>query len=409
MCWFVRLSQRWNPNRRFLIRLTSVRLQKIRTEGAVSVKSRLSPVEENQQQVAVDRLVSEIRAGRAVALRSGRSVAMVMGVEGLDASLAARLERHASRTPRLVLPAPRLRTLGAGRSKEGVIAIPWIDLARINTLAFEPSARIDAPVANAGKLDLAALTLLHLALVHPAAIVVPVPARALHHFDALAADAAAISAYRAARAAKLSIISRAPVPLEDARTTEFVVFRGGEGLRDQVAIIVGEPDLSQPVTVRLHSACLTGDLFGSLKCDCGDQLRQTVQFMADNGGGILLYLDQEGRGNGLSNKIRAYRLQAAGLDTYEADEVLGFDNDQRHFDFAAAMLRQLGVERVRIMTNNPNKVAALKASGLEVVAEHRIQGRQTDFNVRYLESKRDRGGHLLMVEAAVQKEKGGAD
>ena len=201
--------------------------------------------------------------------------------------------------------------------------------------------------------------------------------------------------YRAARVASLRIVGRAPVPLEGAQDTEFVVFRGGEGLRDQVAVLIGKPDFTKPVTVRLHSACLTGDLFGSLKCDCGDQLRHTAKFMAENGGGVLLYLDQEGRANGLSNKIRAYALQAKGYDTYDADEVLGFDHDQRHFDFAAEMLKQLGVGQVRVMTNNPVKIAALEAAGLEVVADQRIVGRKNDHNVRYLASKRDRAGHML--------------
>ena len=172
-----------------------------------------------------------------------------------------------------------------------------------------------------------------------------------------------------------SAISRllvAPVPLEGAPETEFVVFRGGEGLRDQVAVLVGGPNLLQSVAVRLHSACLTGDLFGSLKCDCGDQLRRTARWMAENGGGILLYLDHEGRGNGIANKIRAYKLQAQGYDTYEADEALGFELDERRFDFAAEMLRQLGVSRVHVLTNNPEKAAALRRAGLDVVSEHRV-------------------------------------
>lgn len=373
------------------------------------VNSRLSPLEISQRQIAVERVIAEVRAGRPVAIRSGRSVSIVVSVEALDGATAAQLEYHARRNSRLVLPAPRLRRLGRERDKPGVVAIPRIDLPRIHALSLEPGARIDAPVATASRMDLAALELMHLTLVHPSAVVVPVAARAAAHFGAMEVDAGAILEYRATRTARLTIVSRAPVPLEDSKVTEFVVFRGGEGLRDQVAIIVGEPDLQQPVTVRLHSACLTGDLFGSLKCDCGDQLRHTVKFMAENNGGILLYLDQEGRGNGLSNKIRAYKLQASGLDTYDADEVIGFDNDQRGFDFAAEMLRQLGVTQVRIMTNNPQKVEALKIAGLEVAAEQRIEGRQTDFNVRYLASKRDRAGHLLSVEEPRPKEKGNPD
>jgi GTP cyclohydrolase II len=258
-------------------------------------------------------------------------------------------------------------------------------------------ARIDAPVAPPSVLDEDALELMRLALVLPAALVVPVEPETLDA-SVLRVSSDAVRTYRRARARDVRIVSRAPVPLEGAPKTEFVVFRGGEGLRDQVAIVVGSPDLSGPVAVRLHSACLTGDLFGSLKCDCGDQLRDTVQAMAKGEGGILLYHDQEGRGNGIANKIRAYRLQAEGYDTYDADELLGFDQDQRRFEFAAEMLRQLGVKSVRIMTNNPVKIAALADAGLEVVSEQRVMGRPTAENVRYLASKRDRAGHFIDLD-----------
>jgi GTP cyclohydrolase II len=213
-------------------------------------------------------------------------------------------------------------------------------------------------------------------------------------------SSAHLRAYRRDSAKLLRITSRAPVPLEGAHDTEFVVFRGGEGMRDQVAVVVGRPDLDKPVLVRLHSACLTGDLFGSLKCDCGDQLRGTVQAMAAAEGGILLYLDQEGRGNGIANKIRAYKLQAEGFDTYEADEALGFGFDQRRFGFAAEMLRQLGVTQVRVLTNNPEKIAALEAAGLDVVADLRSVGRSTAENVRYLATKRDKAGHMIELDGA---------
>jgi len=123
-------------------------------------------------------------------------------------------------------------------------------------------------------------------------------------------------------------------------------------------------------------------------------LRETVKWMSENGGGVLLYLDQEGRGNGIANKIRAYAFQAKGLDTYDADELLGFDMDQRGFDFAAEMLRQLGVHRVTLLTNNPEKIASLRRSGIEVAAHKRIFGRETSANVHYMATKRDKAGHL---------------
>ena len=253
----------------------------------------------------------------------------------------------------------------------------------------------DAPVAALSPILNGALELLSLSLVAPAALVLSAPGAEILLPGLLSVALAHVRAYRAARIASLRIVGRAQTPLEGAPNSEFVVFRGGEGLRDQVAIVVGAPDFAQPVTVRLHSACLTGDLFGSLKCDCGDQLRNSVRLMASNGGGVLLYLDQEGRANGLSNKIRAYDLQAQGYDTYEADEALGFEHDQRRFDFAAEMLKQLGVTCVRLLTNNPVKIEALKEAGLDVVSDHRILGRRNDHNLRYLAAKRDQAGHLL--------------
>ncbi len=346
---------------------------------------------------AVERAISELRSARPVVIAFEEQAVLVIGVEALDADLARGFDTIGAGLGRLVLPAPRLTRIGVPRSCAGSIALPDMDLERIETLALRIDGRIDAPVALATPLDLAALELLSFALVLPAAIVTPVAPDALPDLMHIQKDD--IAAFRATQVQSLHVVGRAPVPLEGALETEFVVFRGGEGLRDQVAIIVGKPDLTQAVPVRLHSACLTGDLFGSLKCDCGDQLRDTVQRMARTNGGILLYLDQEGRGNGIANKMRAYQLQSQGFDTYEADAALGFDLDQRRFDFAAEMLRQLGVGAVEIITNNPQKIAALKAAGIDVVADRRVLGRSTAENVRYLASKRDRAGHYIDFDA----------
>ena len=358
------------------------------------MKSLLYP-DKDFSAIAVERAIGEMRSGRPVLLRAGRSLAIAVGVEALDINTAQALEALARGRARLALTGPRLKKLGFDRTEPGIIALPRIDLIRIAALSGEIGARFDAPAAALSKLDKAAMELVRLALIEPAVVVVPVSAKSVAGAALLHVDVNAIMDYRGARATAMTIVSRAPVPLEGATDAEFVVFRGGEGMRDQVAIIIGKPDLSQPVTVRLHSACLTGDLFGSLKCDCGDQLRETARLMAKTDGGILLYLDQEGRGNGFSNKMRAYDLQAHGFDTYDADEALGFGHDQRRFDFAAEMLKLLGVHAVRIMTNNPVKIAALEQAGLDVAADERIMGRMNDHNVRYLTSKRDRAGHFI--------------
>nr|WP_312896894.1 GTP cyclohydrolase II RibA [Microvirga soli] len=353
---------------------------------------------DNPATTLVERAIMEFRSARPVVIDGVKGSALVIGVEDLDEARAAEIGIVSGSHAHLVLPAARLRRLGLEREAPGRVALPVVDRTRVESLALKIDGRIDAPVRAADTLDEEALELARLSLVLPAVIVVPLADGIEIDPSMIRVPGEAIRGYRRAKAADLPIVSRAPVPLEGAPTSEFVVFRGGEGLRDQVAIVVGKPDFAKPVSVRLHSACLTGDLFGSLKCDCGDQLRNTVRFMAENEGGILLYLDQEGRGNGIANKIRAYKLQSQGYDTYDADEVLGFEADQRRFDFAAVMLKELGVGKVRLMTNNPEKIAALTQAGLEVISDHRVLGRPTAENVSYLAAKRDRAGHYIDLE-----------
>jgi GTP cyclohydrolase II len=213
-------------------------------------------------------------------------------------------------------------------------------------------------------------------------------------YDPLSVSAAAIAAYPSARAHKIVRISEAPVPLEDSLASRFILFRSADGAAEHLAVLVGEPDYTQPVLTRLHSACLTGDLFGSLRCDCGEQLRNAVAALAANGGGLLLYLAQEGRNIGLANKLRAYTLQDQGFDTVTADELLGFRQDERYYDIAAAMLHDFGIGQVRLLTNNPTKISALAAHGIEVIERIPLTGSTNPYNERYLDTKK-RVGHLL--------------
>ena len=358
----------------------------------------------DMDRMQVERAIAEFRHGRPVLVEDAGAAALAVCVEDLDPEACARLDVVAMGRARLILTEKRLGRIAQAMKKEraepGAVALPTVDAERIETLARRTEARLDAPAHPIGPLDADALELARLSFVTPAVVTIPIAPGVEREPSIVRVAGAAIRGYRAAQAKNLRIASRAPVPLEGASETEFVVFRGGEGMRDQVAVVVGRPDLTKPVLVRLHSACLTGDLFGSLKCDCGDQLRGTVQAMAEGEGGVLLYLDQEGRGNGIANKIRAYKLQAEGFDTYEADEALGFGLDQRRFGFAGEMLRQLGIGAVRIMTNNPEKIAALKAAGLEVVADVRSVGRSTAENVRYLATKRDKAGHMIDLDGA---------
>lgn len=261
-------------------------------------------------------------------------------------------------------------------------------------------------------------------------------ARALLDAGLMHVDPAQVQAFVATRPVQLEQVSDAPVPLASAWAADraaaargngaqpvgavggdaaqsgwfvghtdgdhaidsrFVVFREKDSDFEHVAVIVGNPDFNgkEPVRVRLHSSCLTGDLFGSLRCDCGDQLRGTVQRLAKDGGGIVLYLSQEGRGIGIANKLRAYRRQDAGLDTLDANHALGFRMDERHFEVAAAMLKSLGCTHINLLTNNPAKIAALRDAGIDVVEREGVKGGVNAHNQRYLLTKMKRGGHLF--------------
>jgi GTP cyclohydrolase II len=195
--------------------------------------------------------------------------------------------------------------------------------------------------------------------------------------------------------ARVRLSSRARLPLAAAEDTEVAAFRPADGGPEHLALVIGSPATDQPVLARLHSACLTGDVLGSLKCDCGPQLHAAIAAIAGNaGGGILLYLQQEGRGIGLLNKLRAYALQDQGWDTVDANTRLGFEPDERDFSLAAAMLRALNVGAVTLLTNNPLKVAGLAAHGLTVTrVPHDLP--PNPHNAAYLATKRDRQGHLL--------------
>ena len=349
------------------------------------------------RQIAVERALSEFRAARPVAIRSATKTILAFPVEGLTDKHIAFLQRE-DRKPRLIVPGEKLNAAGTWIRPPASVRLKPFTLEKLEEFFAHHERKNGVPVADVAVTELAeaaALALANLALLLPAAVVADASANAVLPVPVLAVDAGDIFAFRDRAAKSLKMVSRAFVPLEGAGPCEFVVFRGGDGFRDQIAILVSDPSPGHPVLARIHSACLTGDLLGSLKCDCGEQLRGAVKAMAEQGGGVVLYLDQEGRGNGIANKMRAYRLQDQGFDTYDADEVLGFGQDQRRFDFASEMLKQLGFTSVRLMTNNPRKIEALREAGLEVVSTHRVLTRPTAHNEKYLAAKRDKGGHLL--------------
>ena len=193
----------------------------------------------------------------------------------------------------------------------------------------------------------------------------------------------------------LNPVISARLPMTVSEAGRLHIYRPDDGSEEHYAIEIGKPDRGQPVLARLHSACFTGDLLGSLKCDCGPQLRGALAQMGTEGAGVLLYLNQEGRGIGLANKMRAYALQDQGFDTVEANHRLGFEDDERDFRIGAEILRRMGFDAVRLMTNNPAKIARMESSGISVIERVPLKVGETAQNVDYLATKAKKSGHLL--------------
>jgi len=343
---------------------------------------------------AVERAIAALRTGRAV--RVGEFT--FVSIETATPEALQLLDPQA--TAPLLISGRRAAALSLANERDAadpaspvlIARESWLDPGAAMTLADPAQDFARAPVGPLHPLHLepsdaakAALALARAAGLLPALWVVE------------AADAAVSVEPDDLRGEALqpevTLLSRARLPLADMPETQIFAFRGSDDGQDHVALLVGAFG-GKPPLVRLHSECLTGDVFGSLKCDCGPQLKEALSLIGTAGGGVLLYLRQEGRGIGLANKLRAYALQDRGLDTVDANLRLGFSDDERDYAHAAAMLRSLGIEEVRLLTNNPNKVAALEAEGIKVAERVAHHMPANPHNADYLAVKRSKSGHL---------------
>jgi GTP cyclohydrolase II len=362
-------------------------------------------------QVEVERGLAEFRGGRPVRVATRGQSIVALPVDGLDAHRLTAFKAFAAPAlPRLVISARRARALGLDGS--GPVAIPLTgseDIESIDALVADVDARWPLTAEPAGAPAKAAIALAKFAQRLPALLVAAADAGpALADPPFVSVDGDAISRFRRSVLQSLTIASEAQVPLHGGHATRFVVFRDAIG-GSSVAVVVGKPDFAKPVPVRLHSACLTGDVFGSRRCDCGDQLKLALARLDEAGGGVILYLDQEGRGLGLVNKMRAYQLQDEGLDTVDANTTLGFDDDERDYGVAARMLEMLGCTCVRLLTNNPAKLDSLTSAGIEVTGRSPLYTPINADNRRYLTAKLKRAGHRLDHLVAALSETGKAE
>lgn len=359
--------------------------------------------------VAVDRAIADLRRGGFVVIVAESGAAgLVQSAEGVTPDSLARLQALARKLPVLAITGRRAAVLGLGPEKAVAVSVTNADTVDAVTVrrVTDPCSGLAEPLPSglrAGEADASspvagAVALAKLARLLPAAVVAPLPGdgaafAAAHSLFLVSVEQ--IFGYQHDAARSLRQVSDARVPLAAAAETRIVAFRPSDGGIEHLAIIIGEPDPAKPVLARLHSECFTGDLLGSLRCDCGDQLRGAIAEIAQDGSGVLLYLAQEGRGIGLVNKLRAYRLQDDGFDTLDANGQLGFDDDERIYQPAAEMLRLLGIGRVRLMTNNPLKVDALARHGIEVDERVPHAFPANEHNELYLRTKATRSGHLF--------------
>ncbi|MFQ5534367.1 MAG: GTP cyclohydrolase II [Sphingomonadales bacterium] len=362
---------------------------------------------------SVRRAIAALRKGAPVVATDRRGDAWVaFGAEYAAADVIALMRRWRSGPPLLALTDRRATLLHIPPSGEDVILITITnDMTADTVLSLaDPTADLGHPLRGPFERDGTAISdglrgiirMCKSAHLLPAAIAAPLPAGISAAEWADARGLAVVSAdqigqFEAAQANDLRQVADAHVPLAGAEDTRLVAFRPGAGEREHLAIIIGQPPSDEPVLVRLHSQCFTGDLLASLRCDCGDQLRGAINVIAQAGGGVVLYLDQEGRDIGLVNKLRAYHLQDDGFDTIEANERLGFEADERLFLVAAKMLRRCGFDRIRLLTNNPQKVAQLQHFGIDVVERAPHAFPTNNHNEAYLATKARRSGHYLDV------------
>ncbi|MDJ0627978.1 MAG: GTP cyclohydrolase II [Rhodobacter sp.] len=343
---------------------------------------------------------ADLRMGLPVVLTHGRSGVLAAAAETLTGDRLTDLRQLGD--PVLAVTARRAETLKA-RAYDGdlarIILPDDADIAWVANMA-DPSDDLTMPLKGPhrsqrdGPADLhrAAIRLAKSARLLPAMVMVSpgdAPAPGLTAIDiAKASDALdALS--------PLEPVISARVPLQVSEAGRLHVFRPEDGAEEHYAVEIGQPPRDAPVLTRLHSACFTGDLLGSLKCDCGPQLRAALGHMGREGAGVLLYLNQEGRGIGLANKMRAYSLQDQGFDTVEANHRLGFEDDERDFRIGADILRRMGFSDVRLLTNNPAKVDMLQACGLTVTERVPLKAGLNPLNAKYLDTKAKKSGHIL--------------
>jgi GTP cyclohydrolase II len=355
----------------------------------------------------IHRAASELRRGVPVVL-NGAAPLILLAAETAGPAALRELEDLVGAPPVLLLaPARAAAILRAPMPLEAESAAVSAPRNVVEIEFYQRLADPTQPQPSGGHLlesvavpsgAAAALRLAKIGRLLPAVLAGPAPdnlAARLAPHDLVQVSASDVLRYAEQEVAGLRQVASAMVPLTGAPDSRVVAFRSEGSAIEHLAIVIGHPEESDAPLVRIHSECFTGDLLGSLRCDCGEQLRGAIHRIAADGAGVLLYLAQEGRGIGLVNKLRAYGLQDRGLDTMDANRALGWGADERNFLVGATMLQTMGIRRIRLLTNNPDKLATMAACGIEVVGREPHAFEPNGINDEYLATKAARFGHML--------------
>lgn len=363
----------------------------------------LSFSKNDQTLINVERAISDMRRGVPVVVTDEAGSSIVLATEAIGQHELEQLAQSSPVPLALILTNKRARFVFPDIAPTHTLRIEntnW-SIEQLHALSgMIPSKETGIPsqANTASPLENKAIALAKLAELLPSVVVAGfasaeagITYAAINNL--LVISSQAITEYKQAFAFAMKEICRTPLRLETTENAALVAFRALASGREHYAIIIGNPTTQDAPLVRIHSSCYTGDLLGSLHCDCGDQLKEAIRFMAANEGGIILYLMQEGRGIGLTNKLRSYALQAQGLDTVDANEILGFDDDERLFRPAAKMLEVLEIQQVTLLTNNPRKAKGLEDNGIKVAECMPHIMVSNKHNQAYLHTKATRLGH----------------
>jgi len=377
---------------------------KAATSGALMLhEAQMSFAPDIQERLA--RARADLRMGVPILVVDDVDSYLTLAAETLDDQRLAAARALSSEVV-LVLTSRRAETLKARAYDKGLARIHMAADATTEWVrcVADPADDLKMPIKGPFKsqrdgdasLHLLALNLVKSAQLLPSVVMVPVANPAEFALEnGLTVIPRALADPFLSASSPMNPVVNARLPIQAAEAGRLHIFRPDDGGEEHYAIEIGRPDRSKPVLARLHSACFTGDVLGSLKCDCGPQLNAALAQMGESGEGVLLYLNQEGRGIGLANKMRAYSLQDQGFDTVEANHRLGFEDDERDFRIGANILKELGFASVRLLTNNPRKIKMMEDTGIDVAERVELKVGENPFNTAYLATKATKSGHML--------------